>query len=477
MRAFSSMDAFVGREHELAKLDRALEGVRRTGRGGFISMRGRRRVGKSRLVEEFAQRSGCPYLFYTAVKEEGESELGRFLEALAQSELPAAAQRRAGADASTWEAAFDLAVRDATRESPLILIVDEFPYLAEKSPTIEAVMQLIWDHTVQRVPVLLVLIGSDRATMEALSAEGRPLYDRPREFVVEPLTPADISEMLGLDPREAFDAYLVTGGFPVLALEWQSLGGTREAYLAEALTDESSFLVLSAERTLAAEFDGDARARAVLGAIGSDARAHNEIGTRTGLNATSLHRALDVLQAKGVVDRFTAYSAKPSRNTQYVVADSYLRFCLRFVARDLPLIQRGRGSLLVDRVSQSWTTYRGRAIEPVVRTAIEKMLPDERFGPALHVGSFWTRNASVEVDLVGGDKQPVAGNVAFLGSVKWRESAAFTRTDLTELAAHRTAVRGTSDATRLVGVSRAGFLDAGGLDLQLGPEELIAAFR
>ncbi|MGI8729646.1 MAG: AAA family ATPase, partial [Solirubrobacteraceae bacterium] len=72
---------FIGRDHELQRLQTRLESSRRTGQGEFIAMRGRRRVGKSRLVEEFAQRAGVPYVFYTAVQERPERELARFLDA------------------------------------------------------------------------------------------------------------------------------------------------------------------------------------------------------------------------------------------------------------------------------------------------------------------------------------------------------------------------------------------------------------
>jgi uncharacterized protein len=84
--------------------------------------------------------------------------------------------------ASSWEAALALAVRGATAAAPVVLVIDEFPYLAAKEPTIEAVLQLLWDRTFQREAVLVVLVGSDRATMEALTEQGWPLYDRAREL-------------------------------------------------------------------------------------------------------------------------------------------------------------------------------------------------------------------------------------------------------------------------------------------------------
>ena len=258
---------FAGRERELALLGKRLAEVRRSGRGALIAMRGRRRVGKSRLVDEFAQAPGCPCVFYTAVQEEGETELGRFVGAIERSEAPAAARIAAGLRPETWEAALELAAEGAAKSKPLILVIDELPYLAVKEPSIEALLQMVWDRTLQNAPVLVILIGSDEAMMGALTEQGRPLYDRAREMSIEPLSPADVGEMLGLEPADALDAYLVIGGFPVLALEW-GRGRKLASYVRDALTDPTSFLVVSAERALSAEFPTEAQVRTVLGALG-----------------------------------------------------------------------------------------------------------------------------------------------------------------------------------------------------------------
>lgn len=116
---------FAGRERELALLAKRLAEVRKSGNGTLIAMRGRRRVGKSRLVEEFVQGSGCPSVFYTAVQEESETELRRFTRAIEASDAPRAAEARAGLRPETWEAALALAAEGATRAKPLILVIDD----------------------------------------------------------------------------------------------------------------------------------------------------------------------------------------------------------------------------------------------------------------------------------------------------------------------------------------------------------------
>ncbi len=469
---------FAGRERELGLLAKRLAEVKRSGRGALIAMRGRRRVGKSRLVEEFAQSAGCPCVYYTAVQEASEVELGRFTRAIEGSEAPRAAEIRAGLRPETWEAALALAAEGATKAKPVILVIDEFPYLVAKEPSIEAVLQMVWDRSLQETPVLVILIGSDEATMEALTEQGRPLYDRAREMAVAPLSPAEVGEMLGLEPADALDAYLVIGGFPVLALEWGK-GRKMASYLREALTDPTSFLVVSAERAVSAELGTETQARAVLGALGEGSRAHSRILARTGLNATSVNEALALLARKQVVRRLTPYSARAAPKTAlWEIVDPYMRFWLRFVNRKVEAIERGRGALLEEEFRESWPSFRGRAIEPVVRDSVERLLPDaKRFGAARYAGRYWNRTGTIEVDLVGGEGRPLAERVAFVGEVKWRARRRFSRADALELAARRGQVPGGDEKTLLVGVSSQGFDADVPLDVALSPDELIGAWR
>ena len=56
--------------------------------------------------------------------------------------------------------------------------------------------------------------------------------------------------------------------------------------------------------------------------------------------------------------------------------------------------------------------------------------PTQRFGGAEFVGSFWNRDSSVEVDLVGGRDQATSEQIDFVGSIKWRDRGQLDRGDL-----------------------------------------------
>jgi hypothetical protein len=108
--------------------------------------------------------------------------------------------------------------------------------------------------------------------------------------------------------------------------------------------------------------------------------------------------------------------------------------------------------------------------------SIERLLPDERFGTARYVGAYWKRNNSIEVDLIGGDKHPTAEHIDFIGSIKWRDEQPFDRRDSAALAAKLLSIPGANTSTKLLGVSHQGFKRGSGLDIEIGPEQIIAAY-
>ena len=247
--------------------------------------------------------------------------------------------------------------------------------------------------------------------------------------------------------------------------------------LAQALNDPTAALLVSGERSLAAEFPSDAQARTVLTAIGSGERTFTNIGRAAGdIPQGSLNRSLKTLAAKRVVAVDEPLSTKPgSKDKRYSVADPYLRFWLAFLGPHLGEIERGRGDRVLARIRTSWTSWRGRTIEPVIREALERLAPPVLTGengvPGA-VGSYWTRTNNPEIDLVVGDRTPVAKRVLALGSIKWLENAPFDRHDLGELHAHRTQLPGAAADTPLIAIARSG-CSVDGVE-HFGPDELIA---
>jgi hypothetical protein len=469
---------FVGRDRDLRLLDDHYQEVVRSGTGRFISMRGRRRVGKSTLIEEFLRQTGLPHVFFAASRQTLDRELAMFLQELADSDIEAGESVRGGVTPSTWEGALTLLAQTADAERPAVVVVDEFPWLVEQDSSLEAVFQKAWDRRLKDAPLLLILVGSDLAMMEALTSYGRPLYGRPtREMVVNPLTVAEIGDLLQMEAAEAVDAYVTIGGFPQLALAWPQ-GASRTEFLAHMLQDEHSAFIVSGERSVTAEFPPQTSPRAVFSAIGSGEAAFSRIAVRAGIGSSQLSGILHTLEEKRAIRKLIPFAGKDnSKAKRYVVADPYIRFWLRFVEPNMDIIERGRGELVAERVEESWPGYRGKAVEPLVAASVERLLPSRRFGDTRHITGYWTRDNQVEVDLVGAERDREPDYATMVGSIKWRSNETFDRHDTKVLHDHRGQVPRTDSDTLLLGVSRQGFDDNLGLDIQLHPEDIVAAWR
>jgi AAA+ ATPase superfamily predicted ATPase len=475
---------FQGRATDLDLLDSQLrqvtEGSGAT-RGRAVIMTGRRRVGKSRLVQEFCDRSGTPYVVFQATRGRNPlAERAEFTALLAQSDLRGA-EAVAGLQAGDWNQALRALALALPDDTPSIAVIDEVPWLVEQDREFEGALQTVWDRHLSSKPVLLILVGSDLSVMEALQSYGRPFFGRAAKMTVDPLHLADVQALTGLPAADAIDALLVTGGFPEVVQAWKPGMGFAD-FLRQELANPLSPLLMAGELSMLGEFPDASHSRAVLEAVGSGERTFSMIAKEAGganpLASGTLSPLLNTLLGKRALTTDSPLSTVPdTKNKRYRIADPYLRFWLAFLERGIPLVERGRGDLVIKRIERSWTSWRGRAVEPIVRASLLRLLPNEQWPDTEAVGGWWNRQNKPEIDLVGTDREPVAKHVQFLGSIKWLENQPFDRRDYDALARDMLAVPGVDLETPLVAVSRSGVADTLPLASHWGPEDLVRAWQ
>ena len=477
---------FVGRGPELRALQAELDACRDTGAGRLITIRGRRQVGKSALVEHWLEAYDGPSVFFEAHGYTETRELARFRDALTSSSLPSAVQAR-GVTFGDWQAALTTAAADASSERPSVIVLDEFPDLCDKardadgrpapSPQ-EGGIRAAW-RALQRLPVIVILIGSDLAMMTRLTTYGFPLYQRPtRQLVVEPLSPLEVSRITGRTGDAAIDSYLVTGGFPRIVSLWH--GGSLEAFLRTELADPSSEFVAAAGRILDGELPTAVAARTIMSVVGAGERTHKGIVEGSGIQGKHLGYSLRALAEKRLVTSGLPLSTARSDARRYHVGDPYLRFWLRFIEPIRGEIGRGIGATNAPRIARLFSDYAGTAVEPLIRSSIERMSAagDTRFGGARVVGGYWTKDNRVQVDLVGTDREEPGDKlrVAFIGTVKWRSTKPLDGSDIAELEKATLRMAGADLTTPVVAVSRRGFGRIARPFAGVSAEEILEAF-
>lgn len=450
-------------------------------RGRAVIVTGRRRVGKSRLVQEFCDRSGRPYVVFQATRGRNPvAERDDFIATIAHSAL-GEAELVAGLRASDWNQALRALAIALPSDTPTIVVIDEVPWLTEQDAEFEGALQTVWDRQLSTKPVLLVLVGSDISVMEALQSRDRPFFGRATKMTVEPLHLADVATMTDLDPAAAVDALLITGGFPEIVQSWEP-GMSRAEFLRASTANPLSPLLVAGELSLLGEFPEASRSRAVLEAVGSGERTFSTIAAQAGssgaLPAGTLTPLLNTLQAKRTVATDLPLSTNAdTKNKRYRIADPYLRFWLAFLQRGIPLIERGRGDLALTRIERSWPSWRGRAVEPLIRQSLLRLLPNDQWPETEAIGGWWNRQNNPEIDLVGTDREPVATAIQFIGSIKWQDDRSFDRHDYDALTRTILSVPGTDIDTPLIAVSRCGVVPDLPLATHWGPEDLVDAWR
>jgi AAA+ ATPase superfamily predicted ATPase len=381
----------------------------------LVVLRGRRRVGKSFLVDRsFAGRR------LVSFQADEQPERGH-LDVLAQE----AARLLPGNPPvvfTDWDAAFGFFGGQAEHE-PLIVVLDEFQWMVQAQPALPSILQRHWDRWQRAAtPLTIVLSGSALTLMEELLAHSSPLFGR-----------ADYRPLIQpLDYR--FAAAFARAGSPADALlrRYAVLGGTPQYQVWAGRNGISSVIrdrVLSKGESLYEEplhlLREEQKIRdpgtyfAVLRAIAGGATQFNEIQQQA-----KIPRNLDVMLSRleelGYIERREPVETTSKRpRSTYRIADPLFRFWFRYVFPNRSRLERGRADEVLVEVEADLDSFMGLAFEDCCRDWIGRYAPTRQFPSSDRLGSWWSRDGGVEIDVVGMTK----GRYDLLGSCKWSKRA------------------------------------------------------
>jgi uncharacterized protein len=400
---------FIGRQRELEILRACREGVE----GRLVLLTGRRRIGKTYLLDRFLSgygevKASYASIFYQATRQTEAAELERFASVVSGvvGALPP------GYRFARWSDALDFLTEKARER--LIVVFDEFPYLCESTKGLASIVQHWWDRVGRRSQIMLVLCGSSQTFMSELDASSAPLHQRFTAKIT--LGPLDYREAAAFTPRLApadlVRVYGILGGTPLYLEQWNEKRSVREN-LIELFGNPASMLVDSAQLVLDAALpDSNAAYRAVQAvALGNTQR--NAILQNA---KVTNERVLMRLEEVGLLSRRKPITEPDSRRAIFVLSDPYFRFYFRFIARERGAIDRGHGELLVDEhILPELDGHLGFIFEEIARGYAHRLIARRELR-GTDVGSWWSRDGNHEIDIVG----TLRDRPSFIGSVKWR---------------------------------------------------------
>ena len=411
---------FYNRTNELAALERAWS---RTLPGGqFALLYGRRRLGKTHLLQHFFGEK--PHAYHLA--DQSTPALQRL--SLAQTLLEALPDEGVAPEeiAQTWNTLLRFvsqSLRDRTERFGLIL--DEFAYLIQQSPELPSILQSWWDREGLRLPILLVLCGSQLSTMRELGMQTAPLFGRFNAGIwrLEPLDYQDSAlfyEDTTYTTPEKLLLYGILGGTP----RYHALLDPSQP-LAEAICD----LLLRPGAPLESEIQfllGSEQIRdpapyhATLTAIARGQTQAGQIANITGIEVSGLSYYLNRLLELDWIQRSRPFEERSDRRALWEIRDPFLTFWYRLVhPRQSALAFTPAETVWTGQLAPQLSVYMGQYVfEKICHQWLRKHGRGQLGMTILDAGRWWSRNGQIELDVVA---RLDSGGFLF-GECKWAQA-------------------------------------------------------
>lgn len=396
----------VGRQEELERL----ESLYQSSKFEFLVMYGRRRVGKTTILQEFAKKKNV--IFYSAQEKNDSLNLYDFSKMIQKYFVG-----QYIAPFGTWEDAFSYITKNTKDSDRVVLIIDEFPFMAGPNPSIKSMLQHVIDHHWKDQNLLLILCGSSVSFMvNDIMGYESPLYGRTTSSMeVMPFDYIDGTEFFpDYTNEEKLIAYGILGGIPRY-LQAFSSGNSISINIERSILSNGAFLNDEPMMLLKMELREPNIYNSILEAI---ARGYNrlvEIADCIHEEKSKCSKYILTLMAIRLVEKRVPCGEKESsRKSIYVLADNFYRFWYRYLFTNKSYYDLLGVKDASQEIMEDIPNYMGVAFEEIcrqylIRQAKEKRLP---FIPA-EIGKWWGNNPAIraqdDVDLLALNKKKTEG--------------------------------------------------------------------
>lgn len=394
---------FKNRKEEI----KLLENLRKEKKPKLILMYGKRRVGKTEILNEFAKRRDALYLVARQESEKDQlkkisSEIAAFFNDPVIEKNPF----------QNYDGLFLYLVQ---KEIPVFF--DEFPYLVESNKALPSILQEYWDKYFSKKPSFIILCGSSIRMMESLLGYKSPLYGRRTEqILISSLQFKDACEFFPktLSNEQKVIFYGVLGGTPAYLLEFDYNKSLKENII-EKILQKNKFLYQDTLFVIREELNEPRNYYSIIQSVAKGNTKLGNIINDTGLEKGKVIKYLSVLIDLQLIERRVPVTEKnptKSRKGIYLLKDNYFKFWFRFVFGNIDYIEQNKQiRLFKEKIIPELNGFIGFVFEEI---ALNWLKSEKRFNDYVF-GKWWDREE--EIDIVGIDKN---NNKIIFGEVKWK---------------------------------------------------------
>ena len=402
---------FIGREKEL----KALNNLYNSGKFEFAVIYGRRRIGKTELIKKFIDDKNAIYFMGI------ESNAKLNLENFSKSILEYSSGISADTSFANFQVALEYVFQLAEKER-IILVIDEYPYVARSSKSLASTLQLLIDKYKDHSKLMLILCGSSMSYMEDhVLAYKAPLYGRrTAQLKLLPFTFEETCNYLGeMSDEDKALMYGAVGGTPQYLLQIDDQRSV-EYNIKNTYLNPTSFLYEEPTNLLKQEVREPAIYNAIITAIATGASRMADISAKVGEDTSVCTNYIKNLISLGIVQKETPYSERVSRKTIYFISDNMFRFWYRFVLENNSIIARGADDLAYKKIAPFFADYMGKVFEDIATQYLWKLLLSGQSPVEFtSLGRWWGNDprtrSQTEIDIMGEQDK----NSALFAECKW----------------------------------------------------------
>lgn len=395
---------FIDREEEL----KLLQELYTSSRFEFLVLYGRRRIGKTTLLREFSKDKNA--IYFSSQEKNDSLNLSDF-SSIVQSCFTGSSY----GDFAGWQNLFNYIGDKAVEEKRIMLIIDEFPYLAMENPSIKSILQHTIDLSWKTKNIFLVLCGSSVSFMESdVLGSKSPLYGRATSVV----------ELKGFDyytsskffpdytNEEKLAAYGILGGIPTYLEQFDSKKTIIEN-IADKILKTGVFLKDEPQTLLKMELREPGIYNSILEIIAEGSNKISIISDKIHEENQKCSKYLSTLQTIRIVKKAVpAGETEASRKTIYRICDIYFQFWYRFLFKNRSRYEIIGPEAAAEEIMkpESFSLYMGEIFE---RICCEYMLREAKASrlPIIPdcIGKWWGANQSTrkqdDVDILVLDRR------------------------------------------------------------------------
>ena len=401
---------FVGRTRELDNLNKRYI----SDKFEFAVIYGRRRIGKTTLINEFIKDKETA--FYTGI----EGNAKENLEGLSKSIYSLSADF-AEADGSFkgFQEALETAFKIAENRR-IVFVIDEYPYLASSYKSISSVLQVLIDKHKDTSKMFLILCGSSMSFMEEqVLGYKSPLFGRRTcQFKILPFEFAEAAKYFTkFNKIDLATVYGITGGIP-LYLSLMDENISVQENIKNNFLEPNSYLFEEPTNLIKQECRDPAQYNSIIKAIATGASKMSEICSKTDIDTSLATSYLNKLITLGIVKKEKPFGAGNTRKSIYLLEDSMFRFWYRFIPDNIAAINRRMTEVAYNKIDI--TAFMGGVFEEICKQYLwELNRQDKAAIQFTDIGRWWgndpKKKQEAEIDIMGtGDN-----NTALFGECKW----------------------------------------------------------